>query len=597
MMTVSDFSPRYPPDAWRILWQDMQQQGMRSLRTICRRKDGRRFPVEMTLHCMQLDEKRYVCVYAQDLTDLMQALEALGEGEDRLRQAIRVAQVGIFHRDHLSDAAYWSPEMREMHDKGPDEPVSREVFLKGIHPDDWRSVDFAIQRSRDPHGDGLCDMTYRYVFKDGSVRYISMRSQTIFEGKGDSRYPVRTVGAVQDITRCKQTEEEREKLQAQLHQFQKMEAVGQLAGGVAHDFNNILQTILGYSEIAMEISKSKQGGKLQEYLSEIAKTARRSANLTRQLLAFARKQPIRPIVLDLNETINGLLKMLQRLIGENIKLVWKPGFEIWPVKMDPSQVDQILVNLAVNARDAIKKVGLLTIETANVVIDETYCHTHAGFVPGSYVLLAVSDNGMGMDQKTLSRLFEPFFTTKERGKGTGLGLATIYGIVRQNNGFIHIYSEMKQGSTFKVYLPRKQMDVSTKAISDEPLVMHGSETVLLVEDDRAILHLAKTILEHQGYTVLAAQQPGKALTLLEQHNGPVHMLITDVVMPEMNGKDLQDKVTAFVPDIKTLFMSGYTADVIAQQGIMDKSIPFLQKPFSVRTLMRKVREVLDANGK
>jgi CheY-like chemotaxis protein len=263
--------------------------------------------------------------------------------------------------------------------------------------------------------------------------------------------------------------------------------------------------------------------------------------------------------------------------------------------MDPSQVDQILVNLSVNARDAIMNVGMLTIETFNVIIDETYCHTHAGFIPGAYVLLAVSDNGAGMEQETLSRLFEPFFTTKERGKGTGLGLATVYGIVKQNQGFINIYSEPERGSTFKVYLPREQTDISTEVISDEQLVIHGFETLLLVEDDSAILNLAKGILEHQGYTVLAAQTPGSALTLLEQHDAPVHLLITDVVMPEMNGKDLQKKITALAPGIKTLFMSGYTADVIVHHGILDTEIHFLQKPFSIRTLMRKVREVLDAD--
>jgi PAS domain S-box-containing protein len=592
-MTMSDFSPRYAPDAWPALWQDLQKKGKQSLRTIHRRKDGSRFPVEMTLNYIAFEGKPYVCAYAQDLTDLMQALEALGEGEDRLRQAIRVAQVGIFHRDHLSGTVYWSPEMRKIHDKCPDDTLSVEAFLNGVHPDDREKVASAIERARAPHSDGLCDMTYRYVCKDGSVRYISMRSQTSFDGKGDTRQPVRTVGAVRDITGRRQAEKERENLQSQLHQAQKMEAVGQLAGGVAHDFNNMLQTILGYSEIALEISK--EGGKLREYLSEITRTARRSADLTRQLLAFARRQPIKPRVLDLNETINGLLKMLRRLIGENIELIWKPGFEIWPVKMDPSQVDQILVNLSVNARDAIMNVGMLTIETFNVIIDETYCHTHAGFIPGAYVLLAVSDNGAGMEQETLSRLFEPFFTTKERGKGTGLGLATVYGIVKQNQGFINIYSEPERGSTFKVYLPREQTDISTEVISDEQLVIHGFETLLLVEDDSAILNLAKGILEHQGYTVLAAQTPGSALTLLEQHDAPVHLLITDVVMPEMNGKDLQKKITALAPGIKTLFMSGYTADVIVHHGILDTEIHFLQKPFSIRTLMRKVREVLDAD--
>ncbi len=372
-----------------------------------------------------------------------------------------------------------------------------------------------------------------------------------------------------------------------------MESVGRLAGGVAHDFNNMLSIIIGHAEMILD--EIQPGDAFHHDVMEMKTAAERSADLTRQLLAFARKQTISPRILDLNETASGILKMLRRLIGEDINLSWIPGLDVWPVKIDPSQIDQVLANLAINARDAIGGVGIMTIETANVVFDETYCQTHKGFKPGSYVLLAVSDTGTGMDKETLDRIFEPFFTTKELGKGTGLGLATVYGIVKQNNGFINVYSEPDQGTTFKIYLPRTE----ERAVRDSAPIgeknLTGTETVLLVEDEESILALGKSILERRGYVVLAAHSPGEALRIARSHSGPVHILITDVVMPEMNGKDLRDQLTAVKPGFKCIFMSGYTANVIAHHGVLDEGIEFLQKPFSVRTLAEKVREVLDGS--
>ncbi|HSR37179.1 MAG TPA: ATP-binding protein, partial [Desulfurivibrionaceae bacterium] len=335
---------------------------------------------------------------------------------------------------------------------------------------------------------------------------------------------------------------------------------------------------------------------LAESIEEIRKAANRSADLTRQLLAFARRQPANPKVLDLNDTVSGMLKMLRRLVGEDIDLAWVPAMALWPVKVDPSQLDQILANLLVNARDAIATVGKVTIGTSNAVFDAAYCAEHPGFVPGEFVALAVSDDGCGMDKETLAQLFEPFFTTKESGKGTGLGLATVYGIVKQNEGFINVYSEPGQGTTFKIYLPRCAAEEVVRSHSTEEVEPpHGTETVLLVEDEEMILTLGRSMLERLGYTVLAASTVAEALRLAEEHASEIALCITDVVMPEMNGRELAARLMAANPALRCLFMSGYTADVIAHRGMLEHGVRFLQKPFSIHELAIKVREAL-SNG-
>ncbi len=368
--------------------------------------------------------------------------------------------------------------------------------------------------------------------------------------------------------------------------------MGRLAGGVAHDFNNMLGVILGHTELAL--LHADETHDLSADLNEIQNAARRSADLVKKLLAFARKEIISPRRLDLNDTVESMLIMLRRLIGEDIDLLWKPAAHLWPVKMDPSQIDQILANLCVNARDAIEGVGKLTIETGRKTFDEEYCKEHAGFIPGDFVLLAVSDNGCGMDKKTLDNLFEPFFTTKETGKGTGLGLATVYGIVKQNNGFINVYSEAGQGSTFRIYLPRFVADEDTdKALPKKKTAAAGSETILLVEDESTILRMTRMMLERKGYTVIPAATPAEAMEKAKNHPGPIHLIMTDVVMPEMNGRDLAEQIILLYPDIRLLFMSGYTANVIAHHGVLDEGVAFIQKPFSMADMTAKVREVLD----
>ncbi len=395
----------------------------------------------------------------------------------------------------------------------------------------------------------------------------------------------------EDITARKHAEEERAKLQEQLLQSQKMESVGRLAGGVAHDFNNMLSVIIGHAELLLH--KIPQEDRMFNGIKEIENAAKRSADLTRQLLAFARKQTVSPVILDLNKTIANMLTMLRRLMGEDIQLRWLPAEGLHAVKLDPSQIDQILANLCVNARDAITKNGSVTIETKNTVFDENYCAANSGYMPGEYVMIAVSDNGCGMSKEDIEHLFEPFYTTKKLGKGTGLGLATIYGIIKQNNGYINVYSEQGHGTTFKIYFPRFIGKTEESRLIDVQDIRHGNETILLVEDERQLLELTKTMLEALGYNVLTASSPTEAIKIAKAHAKAIALVVTDVVMPEMNGRDLADTLTKINPRFKWLFMSGYTADVIAHHGIVDEDIHFIQKPFSLQQLSLKVHEAMN----
>jgi len=385
----------------------------------------------------------------------------------------------------------------------------------------------------------------------------------------------------------------RKTLEGQLFQAQKMEFVGRLAGGVAHDFNNMLTVIGGHTELALALTAPDDPR--FHSLQEIQGATSRSTNLTRQLLAFARKQTVSPKVLDLNETLGSMLKMLQRLIGENIDLTWSPGRQLWPVKIDPSQIDQLLANLAINARDAIAGVGKITIETTNRQLDTDYCAVHPDVTPGDYVELVVSDSGAGMSGEVLAHLFEPFYTTKEEGKGTGLGLATVYGIIKQNQGAINVYSEPGRGTTFRIYLPRHTdlSDQPEETVAAAP-APGGTETLLIVEDDPAILDLSKRFSERLGYRILTAGSPGEAIRLVKMYHGEgIALLITDVVMPEMNGKQLATQLKECLPGLKCLFMSGYTADAIARQGVLEEGICFLAKPFSASEMAVKIREALE----
>ena len=491
----------------------------------------------------------------------------------------------IFIKD--LNSVYVSCNENYAHDLGirPEQIVGKDDsdFYPKELAEGYRADDRAVMS-----GEVLKDTEKKYFVSDKERWIRTIRVPY----RDDQGRVVGVLGIFEDITERKQAEKEKEILQAQLLQAQKMEAIGQLAGGVAHDFNNMLGVILGYVDMAIEQVNPAQP--LHANLQEIRKAAERSSDLTRQLLGFARKQTVTPKVLDLNEIIEGMLKMLRRLIGEDIHLKWLPDTALWSIKVDPSQIDQILVNLCVNARDAIMGVGKVTIETGNISLDKDYCTDHVGFDPGEYAFIAVSDDGCGMDKETLRHVYEPFFTTKENGKGTGLGLATVYGIVKQNNGFINIYSEPAQGTTLKIYLPR-HISKAERALTKEPQepVMGCQETVLVVEDEPSLLDLSKLMLGTQGYLVLTADAPGKAIRLAEEYTGEIHLLMTDVIMPEMNGKDLAKKMLPLYPNLKHLFMSGYTADIIAHCGVLDEGVHFIQKPFSRKDLIAKVRETLD----
>ncbi len=425
----------------------------------------------------------------------------------------------------------------------------------------------------------------RHRGKDGQIIELDI-SVNFIPGEG------RLFVFLRDITGRNMSQNKQKKLQEQLSQAQKLESVGRLAGGVAHDFNNILGIILSCVELSLEQVTCKDP--VFDNLVRIRNAVERSANLVRQLLAFARKQIITPVVLNLNDTVEDMLKMLRRLIGEDIDLMWKPSSGLNQVKVDPSQIDQILANLIVNARDAIDGVGRVTVGTGNAVFDTVYCSEHPGFMPGEYVMLSVSDNGCGMDSETLANIFEPFFTTKRAGKGTGLGLATVYGIVRQNNGFITVHSEPSVGSTFNIYLPRYTDKIALNQEKEQAeIIAKGTETVMLVEDEPLLLEGAKGIVKKLGYTVLSAITPFEAISLAEKYDGKIHLLITDVIMPEMNGRELAERLMSLYPDLRCLFMSGYTADVIAHHGILDKGVHFIQKPFSRKDLAKSVRKALE----
>lgn len=627
------------------------------------------------------------------------------ENEAKLLDAQRIARIGTWELNLLTNTLLWSGEIYKMSGLEPEQScASYEDFLDIIHPDDREFVNKAYTESvanKTPY-----DIIHRLLLKDGTETIVSERCETLYDEDGKA---VRSIGTVQDITEIKLAEQELRqnkekyhnflettsegfwmmnaefscievndslcrmlgydkeemlgltpldivneetrktltenisliettlhrryelilkkkngadlhvkihsttirnrsgevqgafaflsditeelKLRAEYQQAQKMESVGRLAGGVAHDFNNMLGVILGHAQLALEQMDPTQP--CHGNLLEIEKAAQRSADLTRQLLGFARKQAIAPRVLNTNDTVTGMITILTRLIGEDISLKWLPGMELWAVKIDPGQIDQILANLCVNARDAITGVGKITIETRNTSLDKNYCANHPGFTPGKFVMLSLSDDGHGIDKEIQLNIFDPFFTTKKLGEGTGLGLSMVYGIVKQNNGFLNVYSEPGQGTTFNIYLPRHVGQITVKEDRKHAEMVGGNETILLVEDDPALLESTRRMLENAGYRLLVAETPKKALEWASKSHQTIHLLLTDVIMPDTNGMDLSKQILQLNPKLKTMFMSGYTANVISHHGVLDEGANFIQKPFSREDLMAAVRGVLD----
>ncbi|MDH3974213.1 MAG: PAS domain S-box protein [Deltaproteobacteria bacterium] len=518
-----------------------------------------------------------------DITERKRSEEALRKSEERFRTVFKAANEVSFIVTDVRDpdpiVLEFSPGSENIFGYSKSEIIGKHVSLFYL-PDDAVKFPEAHRQMRESKKGFSGETTL--VRKSGEKFPALFSSYPLFDGKGEM---YATLEVCFDIS-------EEQKLEAQLYQAQKMESIGRLAGGVAHDFNNMLSLIMGHTEMILD--DLEETSPLFPRLEEVRKAAERSTNLTRQLLAFARKQTMELKVLHLNEVLEEMLKMLRRLIGEDIDLSWCPKKDLWPVKLDPSQIDQILANLCVNARDSITGIGKVVIETDNMSIDEDACRDHVGLKAGDYVMIAVSDNGCGMDKKTLKYIFEPFFTTKGVGKGTGLGLATVYGIVKQNNGFIDVYSELDEGTVFKVYLPRYtgKIEEEKKIITTAVAAGHG-EVILLVEDEKSILKMMSVMLESLGYTVIASGSPAEAIDITKSYTGEIDLLLSDVVMPEMNGGALAAKLLQSCPDLKCLFMSGYTRDVTVHHGVLDEGVHFIHKPFTKQDLAVKVRQALD----
>ncbi len=479
-------------------------------------------------------------------------------------------------------ASTWiSENLFDMMGYSADEALGSVWFESHLHPDDAPRV---LAGFKDILTRGHLLQEYRFRHKDGTFHWVRDEKKLVSK-PGE---PVEIVGSWSDISPLKRVEE-------QLRNAQRMEAIGQLAGGVAHDFNILLTVILGYSEMMLQQLPSEAPHR--SLVAEIRKAGERATSLTRQLLAFSRKQVLAPEILDLNALVTDTSNMLRRLIGEDIELAAALAADLGAVKADPGQIEQILLNLAVNARDAMPHGGKLTIETANVKLDQSYAASHAEVVPGSYVMLAVTDTGCGMNKATQARIFEPFFTTKGPDKGTGLGLATVYGIVKQSNGFVYVYSELGQGTTFKIYLPEVDQipNSTTRPASDSFHGINTVATILLVEDDDSVRTVASLTLSSCGYFVLEANSGEAALDLLKHHPAPIHLVISDIVMASMNGPTLAKHVAQIRPLAKVLFVSGYTDDAVIRHGVLSAEMNFLQKPFSPRGLAKKVRELLGAS--
>jgi two-component system, cell cycle sensor histidine kinase and response regulator CckA len=674
---------------------------------LCR--DGRRLPVEVSHRPFRMHDKLLGFVIIRDITGRKRAESELKTSEERLRQAVRVSEIGIFDHDHGTDIHYWSPRQREMYGWAEAEPITIPTFLSRLHPDDREAIGIGIRRAHDPAGDGSFDVEHRIIRSDGEIRWIATRSITLFAGEGAERHPIRTVGASVDFTDRKHGEEGRERLagtldatpdfvavadasqrllylnraahrllgiepgvdlsrvnvmerrpkwavqlltetaiptamqegawrgetaflthegeevpfsqvvlahpgsdgkvaflstiardiskekrlEAQFLQAQKMEAVGQLAGGLAHDFNNLLAVILNATGLVQRDLPPEHPA--QEALNDVMSASERAAELTRRVLAFSRKQVLRLQTVDLNEVLRGMMPMLRRLLGDGVDPVMFLEPDLGQIKADRTQLEQVVLNLVVNARDAMQMGGRLTIETSNV--RSRAVGNADALAAGSWVAMTVSDTGIGMAPATQARLFEPYFTTKSPGRGTGLGLSMVFGIVKQSGGDITVASELGRGTTFKVQFPRVGKGGLTKdRASLKSTSQAKSEVVLLVEDEVPLRKLIASFLEQSGYVVLAAAGPLEALALAREHSEHIDLLLTDMVMPEMSGKELADQLTAERPATPVLYTTGYVDNGIVEGGVLPPDVCLLSKPFTLDELLGKVRKVIGRRG-
>jgi PAS domain S-box-containing protein len=542
-------------------------------------RDGRLAEVEFVSNVYEVHGAKVIQCNIRDITERKKAEQLLL----RLRAAVDASGEVVFMTDREGLITLINPEFTRLYGYTAEEVVGKvtpRILESGETPPEeyaqfWKAIP----------AKGVVQKEIVNKTKGGKSVRVEVSANPILDERGNI---TGFLALQRDVTA-------RKVLEDQLRQAQKMEAIGRLAGGVAHDFNNLLTIINGYAQLIQE--QLEPANPLRPKVEEINKAGDRAAALTRQLLAFARRQVLAPQVLSLNDVLAGTERMLRRLIGEDIGMVFAPGKELGLVKADPGQIEQVIMNLAVNARDAMPHGGTLTLETANVELDEAYARNHAEVVPGPYVLMAVGDNGAGMDAQTLSHIFEPFFTTKGKGKGTGLGLATVFGIVKQTGGHLSVYSEAGVGTTFKVYLRQVEAGAPKVHAQETPAAaLGGTETILLVEDEGALREFAAKVLEGYGYNVLKSPDGADALHKEQQYKEPVDLLLTDVVMPKMSGRDVAECLNLLRPEMKVLYMSGYTDDAIVRQGILEAGAHFLQKPFTPYALAKKVREVLDSRG-
>jgi signal transduction histidine kinase len=544
------------------------------------RADGTEIEVEASISQADTPDGKVFTVVLRDITERKAFEAALRARDEELRRAQRIGRVGTWEMDAAGKLG-WSEETFRIFGRAQGgSPPTFEEFLTDVQVDDRDTVRAFVEGLAANPGERQVE--YRVTAHDGETRVVLQRSGVLLGPDGG---PLRVVGTIQDITELRELEQ-------RLLQSQKMDSIGRLAGGVAHDFNNLLTAILGYAEL-LEGALGKDP-RLVEHVRQVRAAGERAAELTSQLLAFARRQIVQPRIVDLNQMLREVERLLRRLLGETIELGISPAASLGTVRIDPGRFEQVLVNLAVNARDAMPAGGTLTLETLDVLLDEEYARQHPGVVPGRYVLLAVSDTGVGMDARTQARVFEPFFTTKPAGRGTGLGLSMVYGIVRQAGGHIWLYSELGRGTTFKIYLPRAEEGATAEAAAREPApAAGGAETILLVEDEAVVRRMAADSLAALGYRVLVAADGAEAVELADRHAGDLHLVVTDVILPKRSGPSVAEHVLSRRPEAKVLFVSGYTANAIVHQGVLDEGVRFLAKPFTPGALGRKVREVLD----
>jgi PAS domain S-box-containing protein len=581
-MTIKDMRP--PEDIPALMKNISHLSGGLNQAGIWRhqKKDGTLIDVEVTSHSLIFAGRSAEVVLVNDVTERKRAEQELSQSEERYRDLVENAHDIIYSHDLEGNYTSVNKAGEQITGYTREEALKMNL-MQTVAPEYLEGTREMIRKKL--AGEKVTAYELEVIAKDGHRVTLEVNTKLVMQ----DGVAVGVQGIARNIT-------ERKQLEDQLRQSQKMEAVGRLAGGVAHDFNNLLTAIIGYSELS--IRKLKAEDPLRHNIEEIKKAGERATNLTRQLLAFSRKQVLQPKVLDINTVVSDVEKMLHRLIGEDIDLRTLLAPELGSIKADPGQIEQVILNLVVNARDAMPHGGEMTIETENVYLDAEYAKHHIAVEPGPYVMLAVSDNGCGMDEEIRAQIFEPFFTTKEQGKGTGLGLSTVYGIIKQSKGSIWVYSEVEQGTTFKVYLPRVDEGVEKAVHSQESKPDgKGHETVLLVEDDEIVRGIARMSLELGGYKILTATSAHEALLICGQDKEPIHLMLTDVIMPGMSGPVLAEQIRKLLPQLTVLYMSGYTQDAIVHHGVLREGVNFIEKPFTPGALARKVREVLDASHK